>query len=181
MLKINTLKDRINAAFNLSMSTKAFCIALRGDVPIIKIKPYGQSKELVIEKITPDELLKFYISKGFWDSKYDKFKNSEVEKSEIDEYDNGIDTSDQSVNSSKEYEKEMKHMKIEMAYLKMKVEHEKLIKSYKRLRKMKKSVNSFVTTDDDTDTITYTATVAKTDTVTNYDDDNIAGVMALLF
>jgi uncharacterized coiled-coil protein SlyX len=77
MIKLNDLKDEINLTYGLNMSTQAFNIALRQDIPIIKTVIYGKNKALYIKPISHEDLLAFFQKKGFWSS-IDEFVNNEA-------------------------------------------------------------------------------------------------------
>jgi hypothetical protein len=116
MIKVNKLKDQINHEFNLNMSTKAFCISLRSDIPIIETMPYGHDKEMHIKPISFKQLFDFYVSKGFWSENYDTFVKINVH--EKDDYDKGVDDSDQSVDVVRLLKDENEKLKKEIQLLK---------------------------------------------------------------
>lgn len=83
MIKLNDLKDMINTKFSLKMSTAAFNIALKSEIPITETIIYGASKAIYIKPVSQEDLLNFYIKKGFWDSGNDRFEREiELEKEE---------------------------------------------------------------------------------------------------
>jgi hypothetical protein len=92
MIKLNDLKDSINSKFNLKMSTSAFNIALKSDIPETEVVIYGASKALYIKPLNFEKLLKFYIKKGFWDSTNDRFEREiQLEKDEDESESNSDD------------------------------------------------------------------------------------------
>ena len=79
MIKLNDLKDTINSEYNIKYSTHAFNIALKSEIPICNIINYGKNKDLFIEPIDHKDLLAFYIKKGFWCDKFDKYETDAEE------------------------------------------------------------------------------------------------------
>jgi hypothetical protein len=71
MIKLNDLKDLVNFDNNLTLSTQAFNIALKQEIPICKITNYGKNKDLYIEPLEHKLLLDYFIKKGFWNDKFD--------------------------------------------------------------------------------------------------------------
>ena len=76
MIKLNDLKDEINFKFHLNMSTTAFQIKLKCDIPLIETVIYGASKHIYIKPISEKTLLDFYIKKGFWCNVNDVFESN---------------------------------------------------------------------------------------------------------
>ena len=66
MIKVNDLKDCINSKYNLKMSTQAFNIALKSDIPETEVITYGASKASYIKPLSNDQLLKFYIKLKYY-------------------------------------------------------------------------------------------------------------------
>ena len=108
MIKLNDLKDSINSKFNLKMSTSAFNIALKCDIPETEVIIYGASKASFVKPLSHDKLLKFYIKKGFWDTTYDRFEREiQLEKDE-DESESNSDDKNTVVTFKQLYEKQIK-------------------------------------------------------------------------
>ena len=107
MVKLTNLKEAINNEFNMNMSTQKFHIALKTDVSIIKIKAYGKNKDLYIEPIEHNDLLQWYIKKGFWNETFDEFffkaneEHETKEKNFVEEKanDSSIDFKDEKIKS----------------------------------------------------------------------------------
>ena len=73
MIKLSTLKDNINREFSSVMTTQKFHLALKTDISIVKVIPYGKNKELFIEPINHETLLNWFIKKGFWNETFDEY------------------------------------------------------------------------------------------------------------
>ena len=87
-LELSHLKSLINLAENKEIfkSTQSINSAIASDLPIVKTVEYGKGKTLHIEPIDFQTLMDFYIKKGFWSDKYDKFNAGEEEEpSQLDE------------------------------------------------------------------------------------------------
>ena len=76
MIKLNDLKDEINFKYHLNMSTTAFQIKLKCDIPLVETVIYGASKHIYIKPISEKTLLDFYIKKGFWCNVNDVFESN---------------------------------------------------------------------------------------------------------
>jgi hypothetical protein len=82
MMKLNTIKNEINIEHSQHMTTQAFHLALKTDMPIVRIVTYGKNKELFIEPISFNALLAWFIKKGFWNETFDEFSNTKVYENE---------------------------------------------------------------------------------------------------
>jgi hypothetical protein len=84
-MKLNTIKNEINIEHSQHMTTQAFHLALKTDMPIVRIVTYGKNKELFIEPISFNALLAWFIKKGFWNETFDEFSNTKVYENEENE------------------------------------------------------------------------------------------------
>lgn len=73
MIRLNTIKGEINIEYGQHMTTQAFHIALKTDLPIVKVITYGKNKELYIEPISFNGLSAWFIKKGFWNETFDEY------------------------------------------------------------------------------------------------------------
>lgn len=71
-MRMNQLRQEFNRQRSTHMTAKAFAQALRQDLPIVKLIPYGKNKELFIQKISFQTLKQYFEQKGFWNDMYDK-------------------------------------------------------------------------------------------------------------
>lgn len=83
MIKLNDLKDEINFKYQTNLSTTAFTIKLKCDIPKVETVIYGANKYIYIKPISASDLLEFYIQKGFWCKVNDAFESCTT--------DNGLD------------------------------------------------------------------------------------------
>lgn len=109
MIKLNDLKDSINSKYNLKLSTAAFNISLKSEIPETEVIIYGASKSMYIKPLSHEVLLKFYTKKGFWDNTNDRFEREiKLEKDEEESESNSSEYKETIVTFQQLYERQTK-------------------------------------------------------------------------
>lgn len=140
MIELSSLKDIINVNENriVYKSTQAINSALQQDIPIIKIQLAGKNKTPHIQTIDFNTLYQWYIKKGFWNPKFDKFTCEEEDDNTIDDiykksdfkilYETQLNINLTNEKQIKLYSDENEKLKNEMTRLNNIIEQQKVIK-----------------------------------------------------
>jgi hypothetical protein len=118
--KLSKLKDQYILYANVDISSQKFRLLVESELPILKLT-YDTKNGHRTESLTHDEILKYFIDKGFWNPKFDAFEV--INKDNKDEY---ID----------------EHLKEEND--KLKEENEQLKKQIEELKKLLEAKNEEV-------------------------------------
>ena len=80
-LEISKLKELINVVENKECykSTQVMNQAVKAEIPILKVVEYGKNKTHHIEPTDFQTLYDFFVKKGYWSEKFDKFETIDDE------------------------------------------------------------------------------------------------------
>lgn len=111
-LLMNDMRKLYNEQAPTQLTAKAFMIAVRQDLPILKTTTYGKNKDLYFEVLSVPELKAYFEQKGHWNDLYDKIEMVAHDKYSLFDY--GVNLKPQSLNlikASNESAKENKTLK----------------------------------------------------------------------
>jgi hypothetical protein len=115
--KLTNLRDKYILFTGNNISSQKFKLIIESELPIIKLS-HDTKNGYKIQSITHNEILKYYIDKGFWSEKFDEFEV--MTKDNLD----NLDTKDEYIDENLKEENEHLKKRIE----ELKEEKEKLKK-----------------------------------------------------